>query len=413
MESDHEFVPAMKKFLKRLMLGLCVLMVAGSMAVILLPPSYSPVPEATALFQPEEAAFGERRSLNVLLLGVDYNYDGNAQRHTKGARSDTIVVLRVEREGKDLSMLSIPRDLYVGIGNDAVHGYDRINAAHSYGGEKLAIETVQRVTGLKIDHYIVVKSDVVADLVDAIGGVPIKVEKQMDWDDNWAGLHIHLKPGQQVLNGEQAVGYCRFRQDEEGDFGRIRRQQRFLEALLKELKKKKHWREYKTLAGLVRAKMKTDFANRQLVGLAVLYKDFPLANLRKGRPEVLDYVANGAAVLTLAPGEPDRVVKKLFTPLSDVLSVDVSVLIKTDEAHINEARRVAQLVKKRGYTSVRIKRVKDLGEGETTLTLASADGEGAAVLRETFPNLKLQKAKSKGRPEATLVVRSEILVSGD
>jgi LCP family protein required for cell wall assembly len=415
IETDHEFSAgrSMKKLLKRLMLAFAILLIALSMAVVLLPPSVSPVPEVTAVFQPEEAAFGEERSLNVLLLGVDYNYDSKAQRHTKGARSDTILILRVERQGKELSMLSVPRDLYVGIGKDALHGYDRINAAHSYGGEELAIETLERVIGLKIDHFIVVKSDVVADLVDAIGGVPIKVEKKMDWDDNWAGLHIHLMPGEQILSGEQAVGYCRFRQDEEGDFGRIKRQQKFLTALLKELKKKKHWKNYRTLAGLVRAKMKTDMENRQLVGLAVLYKNFPLSNLRKGRPEVLDYVADGASVLTLAPGEPDRVVRELFTPLSDVLSVDVSVLIKADGTHIEEARRVGQLLKKRGYRSVRIKRLKELSEGETTLSLASLDGEGAALLRKTFPKLKLQTTKSKGRPEATLVVRSEVMVAGD
>ena len=92
------------------MLAFALLVIGLSMAIILLPPSVSPAPEVTAVFQPEEAAFGEERSLNILLLGVDYNYDSKAQRHTSGARSDTILILRVERKGKQLSMLSIPRD---------------------------------------------------------------------------------------------------------------------------------------------------------------------------------------------------------------------------------------------------------------------------------------------------------------
>ncbi|MFA5508184.1 MAG: LCP family protein [Vulcanimicrobiota bacterium] len=402
----------MKKFFKRLLWAFALLLIGLSMAIILLPPAYSPVPEVAAVFQPEEAAFGESRSLNILLLGVDYNYDSKAQRHTSGARSDTILILRVERGGKELSMLSIPRDLYVGIGKNAVHGYDRINAAYSYGGEKLAIETLERLTGLKIDHHIVVKSDVVADLVDGIGGVPIVVEKQMDWDDNWAGLHIHLKPGPQTLNGEQAVGYCRFRHDEEGDFGRIERQQKFLTALLKELKKKQHWSKYKKLAGLVKAKMKTDLENRQLVGLAVLYKDFPLENIRKGRPEVLDYFENGASYLVFAAGEPGAAVQKLFQPLTDLNSVAVSVVIQATEEYMSEARRVGAVLKKRGFQSVRIRRVNE-SSGETTLVLHSSDGEGSEVLRELFPNLKLTKIKSKGRPEATLYLRSDVLVKSD
>lgn len=406
--------PLLKKLFKLIMLAGAILVIGLSMAVILLPPSYSPAPEMTAVFQPEKAAFGEERSLNILLLGVDYNYDNKAQRHTNGARSDTILILRVERKGKQLSMLSIPRDLFVGIGKNAVHGYDRVNAAYSYGGEKLAIETLERVTGVEIDHYIVVKSDVVADLVDAIGGVPVEVEKQMDWDDNWAGLHIHLKPGKQVLSGEQAVGYCRFRQDEEGDFGRIKRQQKFLTALLKELKQKKHLPKYKQLAGLVRSKMKTDLENRQLVGLAMLYKSFPLDNVRKGRPEVLDYFENGAAYLVLAPGEPNQTVSSLFSPLPDVLDVKLSVVLHAGDEYLSEARRVGSLLKKRGFGSVRIRQDNDLGEGETTMTLHSRSDKESEIVRGLFPTLKLQKKKkSRGEPELVLYVRSELTVAGE
>jgi len=395
------------------MLAFALLVIGLSTAIILLPPSVSPAPEVTAVFQPEEAAFGEERSLNILLLGVDYNYDSKAQRHTSGARSDTILILRVERKGKQLSMLSIPRDLFVGIGKNAVHGYDRINAAYSFGGEKLAMETLERVTGIKIDHYIVVKSDVVADMVDAIGGVPVEVEKQMDWDDNWAGLHIHLKPGKQVLNGEQAVGYCRFRHDEEGDFGRIQRQQKFLTALMKELKQKKNFKNYQELAGLVRAKMKTDLENRQLVGLAMLYKSFPLDNIRKGRPEVLDYFENGAAYLVLAPGEPDQTVKSLFSPLPDVLDVKMSVVLHAGDEYLSEARRVGALLKKRGFVSVRIKQNNDLGDGETTMTLHGRGDEESEMVRSLFPTLKLQKTNSSGNRELNLFVRSQVTVAGD
>lgn len=403
----------LKKLFKRLMLAFALLVIGLSTAIILLPPSVSPAPEVTAVFQPEEAAFGEERSLNILLLGVDYNYDSKAQRHTSGARSDTILILRVERKGKQLSMLSIPRDLFVGIGKNAVHGYDRINAAYSFGGEKLAMETLERVTGIKIDHYIVVKSDVVADMVDAIGGVPVEVEKQMDWDDNWAGLHIHLKPGKQVLNGEQAVGYCRFRHDEEGDFGRIQRQQKFLTALMKELKQKKNFKNYQELAGLVRAKMKTDLENRQLVGLAMLYKSFPLDNIRKGRPEVLDYFENGAAYLVLAPGEPDQTVKSLFSPLPDVLDVKMSVVLHAGDEYLSEARRVGALLKKRGFVSVRIKQNNDLGDGETTMTLHGRGDEESEMVRSLFPTLKLQKTNSSGNRELNLFVRSQVTVAGD
>jgi len=367
-----------------------------------------------AALNPRESAFGKKRALTVLLLGVDYNYDNKAQRHTKGARSDTILVLRVEPLGKSLTMMSLPRDLFVGIGKNAVHGYDRINAAHSYGGPKLAVETVEQVTGLRIDHFVAVKSDIVAELVDAIGGVPIKVEKRMDWDDNWAGLHIHLKPGDQILSGEDAVGYCRFRQDEEGDFGRIRRQQKFLTALLKELKRKKHWHTYPGLAKVVSRNMETDLKQKQLVGLAAIYKNFPVQNVRKGRPEVLDHYVNGAACLVFAPGEPRATIEELFVPLPNPAVGEISVLIDAPREWLGEARRVAGLLRGMGFPRVTVRNSPESSQGDRTrLVLANPRKRGVGVLREVFPRLPIHKEKGKGRQKATLTLRSEVYVSID
>lgn len=407
-------IGVVKRFLKRFFLVLALLLICLALAVLLLPPKSSPIPVFSAMVRPGEAAFEKKKSLNILLLGVDYNYDRKAQRHTKGARSDTILILRVEPLGKSLSMMSIPRDLYVGIGQDAVHGYDRINAAHSYGGVKLAKETIERVTTLKIDHYVVVKSDVVEDLVDAIGGVPIEVEKQMDWDDNWAGLHIHLKPGKQVLSGSEAVGYCRFRQDAEGDFGRIKRQQKFLGALLKELKRKKHIKKYRELAKIVASKMKTDLSNEQITGLAMLYRNFPLSNITKGRPEVEDYFANGSAYLILAPGEPGRAVRKLFPSLPDPTVAGVHVLIKCPKSLLGEARRVSSRLKEKGFGPIRVRVENGLKPvGKSTVSFRTQDDKATQAVRDTFPQIKVQRKEQKGRPEITLVLRSRVMLSGE
>lgn len=400
----------LKKFFKRAFLVFSVLVVAAVVAILALPLTIVDTETVKAVFHPAKSAFGQKRSLHILLLGVDYNYDSKAQRHTKGARSDTILLLRVEPLGRELSMLSIPRDLMVGIGENAIHGYERINAAYSYGGEKMAIQTVEQLTGLKIDHHIVVKSDVVEELVDTIGGVPIEVEKRMDWDDNWAGLHIHLKPGHQVLSGKDAVGYCRFRRDAEGDFGRIKRQQKFLGALLKELKKPKHIRKARELAKVVRSKLKTDLSDEQLLGLALVYRNFPLQNIRKGRPEVEDYFANGSAYLILAPGEPNEIVKKLFPPLPDPAANEIDMIIETGPHFKPEAKRINRILKERGFRSVRI-RIGAETKGATTLTSAGLEGRPLQVLRDTFPELRVEKEKKKGRPVATLQLRSDIYIS--
>ncbi len=414
MQRSPGEVILLKKLAKWFLLLLALALVLGAVAIVLLPPSVAPAPEVRAVFKPAEAAFGNKKSLTILLLGVDYNYDSKAQRHTTGARSDTILLLRVDPLARNLSMLSVPRDLLVAIGKDGRYGQDRINAAYSFGGEKLAIETLERVTGLKIDHYVVVKSDVVEELVDAIGGVPLTVEKKMDWDDNWAGLHIHLKPGKQRLMGSQVVGYCRFRNDEEGDFGRIRRQQHFVAALIMELKKKEHWGQYPELARIVRSKMKTDLRDEQIIGLAKLYRRFPVSNIEKGRPEVYDYFSNGAAYLLLAPGEPKRTISELFGPLPDPAVRTVKLLIDTPTDYLPEARRISQQLRRRGFGTVRIRHSKGAApKGPTTLVSGGLDDAAVRILRKTFPELKLQKTKKKGRPLATLKLRSDVFVSED
>lgn len=399
----------MRQILKLIFALLTIFLIVATVTVVALPVSVSPAPKIRAVFRPVEAAFGAKKSLNILLLGLDYNYDENAQRHTKGSRSDTIIVVRVDPLGSHLSMMSLPRDLYVALGKNANYGYDRINAAHSFGGVALTRETVEQLTGLEIDHYVVVKPDVVADLVDLIGGVPIEVEKQMDWDDHWAGLHIHLKPGHQVLSGEDAVGYCRFRQDEEGDFGRIERQQKFLGALLKELKRPKHWETYPKLARALKDNVTTDLKDEQLLGLARIYRGFLVENLTKGRPEVEDYLHNGAAYLILAPGEPKNTVDELFFPLPDQALTGIKMVVQVkDQECLEEGRRVAQLMRRLGAPHVRLKHNPDglPGSDESLLCIEGGSSDEVAKLREMFPRLKVERIKTEGRLVATLHVRS-------
>jgi anionic cell wall polymer biosynthesis LytR-Cps2A-Psr (LCP) family protein len=91
-----------------------------------------------------------------------------------------------------------------------------------------------------------------------MGGIEINVEKQMDYDDNYQNLYIHLKPGLQVLNGREAMGYVRFRHDFEGDYGRMRRQDQFLRALVAQINKPEVKSRLPQMLGPMVSMMKTD-----------------------------------------------------------------------------------------------------------------------------------------------------------
>lgn len=147
----------------------------------------------------------------------------------KPLRSDTIILVLVNTKSEEVLLFSIPRDsrmLIPGV------GYDKANHAYARGGVELLKETLEKSLYIEIPYFVEVNYEAFEQVVDALGGVEVEVEKPMYYVDRAQGLVINLKPGKQVLNGKKALQYVRFRHDPLGDIGRIRRQQTFLQALL-------------------------------------------------------------------------------------------------------------------------------------------------------------------------------------
>jgi len=166
---------------------------------------------------PKEAS----NRLNVLLLGVD------ARTPNEPSRTDTIIILSMEKKTKEAALLSIPRDTRVNIPG---RGMDKINHAHAFGGVALTIDSVEEFLDIPIHYYARLNFPGFRDIVNALGGVTIDVEPQVARERptlrGMVGVH--------KLNGEQALDYVRFRKDREGDIGRVRRQQKFIRAIAKQ-----------------------------------------------------------------------------------------------------------------------------------------------------------------------------------
>ncbi len=158
----------------------------------------------------------------ALVLGYDKRYgSGNARGH-----SDTLMLIRVDPRTHVLSLLSLPRDLYVHI--DGL-GTRKINDAYAYGGAPLAIKTVSQVLGVKINYYVPVNFHLFRKTVDTFHGVYIDVDRRYFHADGSSGNYsaIDLKPGYQKLYGAQALQYVRYRHLD-SDFLRTARQQAFV-----------------------------------------------------------------------------------------------------------------------------------------------------------------------------------------
>ena len=191
-------------------------------------------------------ALADTAGTNWLLVGSD-SREGLTKAERKelrtgkdeGAqRTDTLMVIHIDDSGKS-TLVSLPRDSYVTIpahiGLDGIAIEDRrnkINTAYGQGGAPLLVETVERNTGLHIDHYMEVGFKGIRDITDAVGGVNMCVPA--DVTDENSGLN--LLAGCQELDGRNALAYVRMRYaDPKGDLGRIERQQQFLSSVMKKV----------------------------------------------------------------------------------------------------------------------------------------------------------------------------------
>lgn len=162
----------------------------------------------------------EDGSINVLLLGSD-------SRGTDRGRSDSIMVAHYNKKSKKPKLISFMRDTYVNIPG---YGYNKLNAAYSFGGPELVRQTLKETFNVDVEYYAIVNFASFSKIVDTLlpSGLKIDAEKdlQVDGED--------ISKGMQVMDGHKALQYARFRKDEESDFGRVRRQQQVMNAVFEQ-----------------------------------------------------------------------------------------------------------------------------------------------------------------------------------
>ncbi len=207
--------------------------------------------------------------VNILLLGVDEG----------GMRSDTIMLASLNGKTGALSVLSIPRDTRVLVGNH----YQKINAAIGIGAqevrkgnlkepEELSVQKIKALTGLPIHYFMSVNFNGFKEIIDALGGVEFNVPFRMKYDDPVQNLHIDLQPGLQTLNGEDAHDFVRFRKGNPGypgyatgDIGRVEAQQAFIKALVSQKVNAKYLVKADELFEVVCRNVRTNYTTRDLI----------------------------------------------------------------------------------------------------------------------------------------------------
>jgi LCP family protein required for cell wall assembly len=205
-------------------------------------------------------------------------------------RADTIIVARVNPVKKMAHLISIPRDLRVKIPD---HGRGKINSAYAFGGPELMVRTVENFLGVELNHYVVIHFLGFKHVIDALGGVDIYIEKPL----KDRRLKMYFKPGYQHLDGEEALKFVRTRKVDD-DFGRMKRQQKFLRAVM---------RKMLSLGSVL-----------QLPRIATIVADNTLTDNRLGIPEMISYgrliraIPEDKIYMTTIPGRNRKIGKMSY-----------------------------------------------------------------------------------------------------
>jgi LCP family protein required for cell wall assembly len=251
-------------------------------------------PETVAKVRKELVPELPGEATNILVLGSDHRYQFGGE----AGRSDTLMLLRLDPKTKSISMLSVPRDLQVEIPG---YGSDRINTAYSTGGPPLSLKTFKAVTGLPVNHFMEVDFVGFSNIVDALGGVYLDVDRKYYNPPNSGYAAIDIPAGYQRLNGHDALQFARYRHTD-SDFVRMVRQQTLIRELKRQSFRWDNWRRIPRLVEIVTRNTTSDMSKlKDWLSLARLILEVDTSKVYTTHLVGDGIMVNGASMVAASP----------------------------------------------------------------------------------------------------------------
>lgn len=250
-------------------------------------------------------------SMYCLLLGKSENL------------TDTIMVAKYDPKTQTASMLSIPRDTFIGEDKNYASAWDKINAVYQTGADNI-LKEVNELLGMNIDKYVMVDTAALRALVDEIGGVTFDVPIDMDYDSSSQNLHIHLEKGVQKLDGDKAEQLVRFRHNNDGstypyeygieDIGRMRTQREFLKTLAEQTLRPENILKINSFIDIAKEYVETNLDFDTIKDYIPYAVEFDIDNLKTDTlPGISEQAAvTGTWIYTVYEDEVPDVINKLF-----------------------------------------------------------------------------------------------------
>ncbi|NLC62603.1 MAG: LCP family protein [Thermoanaerobacterales bacterium] len=337
--------------------------------------------------------------LNILLLGIDSGTIGANEKYNRH-RSDTMMVLSIDEKQKQIKILSIPRDTRVKIQGV---GIEKINAAMAYGGPSLSVKTVKEFLGVPIHNYVVLNYKGLRQIVDALGGIEINVERRMKYDDYAGNVHIDIQPGVQVLDGKNAEDFVRFRQYPEGDLGRVKAQQQFIDAFVKTVMRPSTILKLPKIISVVQGSIETDIEPLEMASYLNLCRQISKDDVKMFTLPGEGKYISGISYFIPYQSSMDDMIQDIFF---DDDNIQVAVLNGSGEAGI--ASKVAKQLEAVGFKVVKVANA-DSFDYETTPILYPRDKKvDADKIAQVFTDTKVIEELCDDAKLATVIVGKDI-----
>lgn len=358
--------------------------------------------------------------LRILILGVSTD--------TSAVLTDTIMVASYNPKTQNASLLSIPRDTFVGKNESTATSYNKINALYQTSTDKI-LSAVNDLTGLNLQYFVVVDTEALIKLVDTIGGVEFNVPIDMDYDDSSQDLHIHLKAGLQVLDGEKAENVVRFRHNNNGssyptsygdnDIGRMRTQREFITQVAKQTLQAKNIVKMGELIDIAYQYIQTNITLSVMKDYIPYAIEFNIDNIKTGSLPGTNEKINGLWFFKANKTQVQELVNQMFE--SEQIDENVSQKPKEDTSANSKIK--IEVLNGTGTSSdlsavttmLKQKEYKILKTGETTAstyTTIIANGETDEAIAEKIKEVigvgtVLTTKNTASKADITVIIGSD------
>ncbi len=331
---------------------------------------------------PEEAK--NLDPISVLILGSSQNL------------TDTIMIAKYNPQTQQAYLVSVPRDTFVGTYKNSATASDKINSIYQGKYPEKTLAAINKVTGLKLENYIIVDTEALKALVDAIGGVDFNVPINMKYTDKKQGLYINLKKGNQHLDGDKAEQLVRFRHNQDGssysfeygdnDIGRMKTQRNFLKAVIEQTMKPENVLKIGDFIDISKKYVKTNMSFDLLKQYIPSAVNFNVDNLETGSLPGSPEKCNGVWLYIANESKTDKYLETLNKKLAgeeipaeeDLAKVKIELLNGSGKSSI--LQKVSTALRKEGYT---ISKISSTNKAEKTTIINKTN-----ISNPTINNIK-------------------------